>query len=150
MSEETSKCHKILLIEDNPGDIGLIRRALARSVPQADLRVAHDGPEALAYLAEEHAAGAGLPDLILLDLSLPKMDGCEVLTHIRGEAWLFATPVVVLSSSQAEQDVLRSYAHRANCFVTKPLDLDQYMAVIRSVQHFWLAGAKLPRNNTHG
>jgi CheY-like chemotaxis protein len=150
MSEWSSNCCKILLIEDNPGDIRLVRRALARSSPPSDLHVAHDGPEALAYLARESAAGASDLDLILLDLSLPKMDGCEVLARIRVAAGSEGTPVIMMSSSQAEQDVVRSYAHGANCFITKPLDLEQYMAVIRSVQHFWLTCAKLPRNNKYG
>ena len=94
------------------------------------------------------------PDLILLDLSLPKMDGCEVLAHIKQDAdlapALAAVPVVILSSSQAEQDVVRCYEHAANCFITKPLDLDRYMAVIGSVQHFWLSRAGRPRNGTYG
>jgi CheY-like chemotaxis protein len=92
--------------------------------------------------------------LILLDLSLPKMDGCEVLARIRRESHLAArlatVPVVVLSSSQAEQDVLRSYEHAANCFITKPLDLDRYMSVIGSVQRFWLTSNREPGNGTHG
>ncbi len=152
--------YQVLLVEDNPGDVGLIRRALAKGRIRTQLHVTHDGPEALEYLARcsSHSAegnasddsGFRRPDLILLDLSLPKMDGCEVLAHIRQDIRLLSVPVVILSSSQAEQDVVRSYEHCANCFITKPLDLERYMAVIGSVQQFWLASAKLPRNGTHG
>lgn len=138
-------CYQVLLIEDNPGDVGLIRRALARGSLRTELHVTHDGPEALQYLA--HFCR---PDLILLDLSLPKMDGCEVLAKIRQDADFGAIPVVILSSSQAEQDVVRSYAHAANCFITKPLDLDQYMAVIGAVQQFWLLRGGMQRNALHG
>ncbi len=141
-------CCQVLLVEDNPGDVRLIRRALAQGRLPTDLHVAHDGPEALACLAQFR------PDLILLDLSLPKMDGCEVLAHIKQDAHLAAAlaavPIVVLSSSQAEGDVLRCYEHAANCFITKPLDLDRYMAVIGSVQHFWLTRVREPGNGTHG
>ena len=141
-------CNLVLLVEDNPGDVRLIRRALAHSRPCTELQVAHDGPEALVYLAQFR------PDLILLDLSLPKMDGCEVLARIKRESHLAArlanVPVIVLSSSHAEQDVLRSYEHAANCFITKPLDLDRYMSVIGSVQRFWLTRRREPGNGTHG
>jgi chemotaxis family two-component system response regulator Rcp1 len=137
-------CYQVLLVEVNPGDVGLIRRALANGGLCTELHVTHDGPSALEYLARFR------PDLILLDLSLPKMDGCEVLARIKQNANLDAVPVVVLSSSQAEQDVIRSYEHCANCFITKPIDLDRYMAVIGSVQQFWLTYAGLPRNGTHG
>ena len=141
-------CYQVLLVEDNPGDVRLIRRALAHGRPQTELHVAHDGPEALVYLAQFR------PDLILLDLSLPKMDGCEVLVHIKHDIGLAArlatVPVVVLSSSHAEQDVMRTYEHAANCFITKPLDLDRYMAVIGSVQRFWLSLAREPGNGIYG
>lgn len=153
-------CYQVLLVEDNPGDVGLIRRALANGMLRTQLHVTHDGPEALEYLArcrspnaESNKSGDSAPrrpDLILLDLSLPKMDGWEVLTHIKNDTNLLSVPVVILSSSQAEQDVVRSYEHHANCFITKPLDLEQYMAVIRSIQQFWLANAGLPRNDIHG
>jgi CheY-like chemotaxis protein len=141
--ERDNASSQVLLIEDNPGDVGLIRRALAHGNANTRLHVVHDGPEALVYLAR------CTPDLILLDLSLPKMDGCEVLAQIRRSGDLAETPVVMLSSSQAEQDIVRSYEHSANCFVTKPLDLDRYIAVIRAIQHFWLAGAGVPRNRTN-
>jgi CheY-like chemotaxis protein len=148
--EATSRCHQILLVEDNPGDVRLIRRALAVGGRCTELHVTHDGVEALAYLDRQRRAALHKPDLILLDLSLPKMDGCEVLAQIRHDGDLRSIPVVILSSSHAEQDVIRSYEHHANCYITKPLDLDQYMQVIGSVQQYWLAMASLPRNETHG
>jgi CheY-like chemotaxis protein len=143
------RCHRILLVEDNPGDVRLIRRALAAGNHCTDLHVAHDGVEALEYLDRRRSSGHREPDLILLDLSLPKMDGCEVLAQIRHAEDLRSIPVIILSSSQAEQDIIRSYEHSANCYITKPLDLDQYMRVIGSVQQYWLAAARLPRNETH-
>jgi CheY-like chemotaxis protein len=113
-------CYQVLLIEDNPGDVGLIRRALVQAGLPVRLHVVHDGPEALCYLQglrAMRAEGAEFrrPDLILLDLSLPKMDGCELLAHIKQDSSLVTIPVVILSSSHAEQDILRSYAHAANC-----------------------------------
>jgi CheY-like chemotaxis protein len=143
------QCHQILLVEDNPGDVRLIRRALAVAGRCVELHVTHDGVEALAYLDSRRTAAQHKPDLILLDLSLPKMDGCEVLAQIRHDGDLRSIPVVILSSSQAEQDVIRSYEHNANCYITKPLDLEHYMQVIGSVQQYWLAMASLPRNGTH-
>ncbi len=150
MSDDHRSFH-ILLVEDNPGDVGLIRRALAAGKLRTHLHVAHDGLEALDFLTHDAGdSGAQRPDLILMDLSLPKLDGCEVLWQIKQDPLLLTIPVIILSSSQAEQDVLRSYAHYANCYVTKPLDLEQYMALIGSVQQFWLTIAKLPRNGNHG
>jgi CheY-like chemotaxis protein len=106
--------------------------------------------QALDFLRQCGLAGAPPhPDLILLDLNLPKMDGCELLMQIKQDTALMSIPVVVLSSSQAEADVVRSYTHHANCYVTKPLDLDQYLAVIEAVHHFWLMVAQLPRSKTH-
>jgi CheY-like chemotaxis protein len=153
--ESLRDCCQVLLIEDNPGDVGLIRRAFAHTGRPTRLQVMHDGPEALCYLrglpssVRGDSAGFRRPDLILLDLSLPKMDGCEVLAQIRQEPGLAAIPVIILSSSQAEPDILRSYAHAANCFITKPLDVDKYLAVIGSVQQFWLARAGAARGERH-
>lgn len=142
-------CH-ILLVEDNPGDVGLVRRALAHQEPRTELHVARDGIQALEFLHQCSLDGPlPRPDLILVDLNLPKMDGCELLRHIKGNAAWGSIPVVVLSSSQAEADVVRSYAHQANCYITKPLDLEQYLAVIGAVHHFWLMVAHLPRSKTH-
>jgi two-component system response regulator len=142
-------CFHILLVEDNPGDVGLIRRALAHREPRTELHVASDGIEALDFLHQCGHGGAPPPHLILVDLNLPKMDGCELLKHIKQNTTLMSIPVIVLSSSQAEADVLRSYAHHANCYITKPLDLEEYLAVIGAVHHFWLMVAHLPRSKTH-
>lgn len=142
--------HHILLVEDNPGDVGLIRRALAHQEPHTQLHVACDGLQALDFLRQCGRGDAPPhPDLILVDLNLPKMDGCELLEHIRQNMRLLSIPVVVLSSSQAEADVVRSYAHQANCYITKPLDLEEYLAVIKAVHHFWLMVAQLPRSKMH-
>jgi CheY-like chemotaxis protein len=143
-------CYHILLVEDNPGDVGLIRRALAHQEPYTHLHIARDGVQALDFLRQCTPEGAmPRPDLILVDLNLPKMDGCELLRQIKQEPALLAIPVIMLSSSQAETDVARSYAYHANCYITKPLDLEQYLTVIAAVQHFWLTVAQLPRSKTH-
>ncbi len=148
--DEAVECYHILLVEDNPGDVGLIRRALAHRPPHTQLHVARDGVQALDYLHQCSPGGAvPYPDLILVDLNLPKMDGCELLWHIKQDPALAPIPVVLISSSQAEADVMRSYAHHANCYVTKPLDLEQYLVVIGAVQHYWLTVARLRRSKTH-
>ena len=143
------ECYHVLLVEDNPGDVGLIRRGLAHRQPPTHLHVTRDGVQALDFLRRSAAGGAPRPDLILLDLNLPQMDGHELLQQIKEDAALKSIPVVVLSSSQAEGDVARSYAEYANCYITKPLDLEQYLAVIAAVQHFWLVIAQLPRSKPH-
>jgi len=148
-ADDTGECYHVLLVEDNPGDVGLIRRGLARQQPLTHLHVTKDGVQALDFLRRSAAGVAPRPDLILLDLNLPQMDGCELLQQIKEDAALRSIPVVVLSSSQAEADVARSYAHSANCYITKPLDLEQYLAVIGAVQHFWLTIAQLPRSKPH-
>ena len=143
------ECYHVLLVEDNPGDVGLIRRGLARRQPPTHLHVTKDGVQALDFLRRSATGAAPRPDLILLDLNLPQMDGHELLQHIKGDTALKSIPVVVLSSLQAETDVARSYAQYANCYVTKPLDLEEYLAVIGAVQHFWLVIAQLPRSKPH-
>jgi CheY-like chemotaxis protein len=148
-ASKADECYHVLLVEDNPGDVGLIRRGLAHGQLPTHLHVARDGMQALDFLRRSAAGAAPRPDLILLDLNLPQMDGHELLQHIKADATLRPIPVVVLSSSQAEADVARSYAHYANCYITKPLDLEQYLAVIGAVQHFWLTIAQLPRSNSH-
>lgn len=135
----------ILLVEDNPGDVRLAREALREDLPRDGLAVAGDGSEALAYLRREGPHGAAAaPALILLDLNLPRMDGRELLAAIKADARLKAIPVVVLSSSGAPQDIERAYALHANCFVTKPADLDGFVAAVRAVVHFWRSVARLP------
>ena len=136
---------EILLVEDNPGDVGLTRRALKGAKVINRLSVVGDGVEALRFLRREGSyAATPRPDLVLLDLSLPKMDGREVLTAIKQDPDLQSIPVVILSSSQSEQDILKSYRLHANCYITKPIDLQQFVAVIRSIENFWFTVVKLP------
>ena len=136
---------EILLVEDNPGDVRLTIEALRDGEVHNNLNVARDGVEALAYLRREAPfTGAARPDLILLDLNLPRKDGREVLAEIKADAELKTIPVVVLTTSRAEQDVLRSYELQANCFVTKPVDLDQFIDVVKSIENFWLTVVRLP------
>ena len=135
----------ILMVEDNPGDIRLTQEALRENKMNNTLHVVKDGVEAMAFLRrEETYADARRPDLILLDLNLPKKDGREVLAEIKADPVLMRIPVVILTTSQAEEDILRSYDLHANCFVTKPVDLDQFMKVVQSIEDFWLTIVKLP------
>ena len=135
----------ILLVEDNPGDVELTREALHDSKVHMRLSVVPDGVEALAFVRREGAyAAAPRPDLILLDLNLPKKDGRAVLGEIKQDPGLRHIPVVILTSSQAEQDILRAYDLHANCYVTKPVDLDQYNTIVKSIETFWFTVVKLP------
>jgi CheY-like chemotaxis protein len=137
---------KILLVEDNPGDARLTQEALKDGKVHSHLTVVPDGVEAMAYLNREgQYANALQPDLILLDLNLPKKDGREVLQEIKADDALKTIPVVVLTSSSAEQDVVRSYGLHANCYVTKPVDLEQFMNAIKAIEDFWLTVVTLPR-----
>lgn len=135
---------EILLVEDNPGDARLTREALRDAKVRNNLHVVPDGVEALAFLQRQgkHAA-APKPDLILLDLNLPKKDGREVLEEIKQNDDFRHIPVVILTTSQAEKDIIESYRLRANAFVTKPVDLEQFLKVVRSIEHFWLEIVKL-------
>ena len=135
----------ILLVEDNPGDARLTREALAASGVRNTLHDVRDGEQALAFLRREGAfQTAPTPDLILLDLNLPRRDGREVLEDMKGDPTLKHIPVVVLTSSQADEDILRSYRLHANCFITKPRDLDELTAVLRGIEQFWFSIVKLP------
>ncbi len=135
----------ILLVEDNPGDARLTREALAASGVRNTLHDVRDGEQALAFLRREGAfQTAPTPDLILLDLNLPRRDGREVLEDMKGDPSLKHIPVVVLTSSQADEDILRSYRLHANCFITKPRDLDELTAVLRGIEQFWFSIVKLP------
>ena len=137
---------EILLVEDNPGDARLTQEALKDGKVYNKLTVVPDGVEAMAYLRRQgRYAGAAQPDLILLDLNLPKKDGREVLQEIKADERLRRIPVVVLTSSNAEQDVLKSYGLHANCYVTKPVDLDQFMGAVKAIENFWLTVVTLPR-----
>jgi two-component system response regulator len=137
----------ILLVEDNPGDSDLAREALENSKLHNDLYVVEDGVEAMAFLRRKGKyAQAPRPDLILLDLNLPKKDGREVLAEIKGDPDLKRIPVVILTISKDEEDILKSYNLHANCYITKPIDLGQFMKVVKSIEDFWLTIVKLPPN----
>ena len=136
---------EILLVEDNPGDVRLTVEALKDGKVSNRLHVARDGVEALAFLRQEGShAGAPRPDVILLDLNLPKKDGREVLEEIKADERLRRIPVVVLTTSSSEQDILRTYDLHANCYITKPVDLEQFIEVVKGIEDFWLTVVKLP------
>ncbi len=136
---------EILLVEDNPGDIRLTREALGEAKVRNNLHVATDGVEAMAFLRQQAPyANAARPDLVLLDLNLPRKDGREVLQEIKADPALRYLPVVVLTTSSAERDILESYQLYANCYITKPVDLDQFLKVVTSIEDFWLTIVKLP------
>jgi len=141
----SSRAIEILLVEDNPGDARLTLEAFKEGKVLNRLTVMKDGVEALAYLRRQGAhASARVPDLILLDLNLPRKSGREVLMEIKGDERLKTIPVVVLTTSADEQDVARAYSQHANCYITKPVDLDQFLGVIRSIENFWLTLVRLP------
>ena len=137
---------EILLVEDNPGDARLTREALRDARVRNNLHVALDGVEGMAFLRRQgkHAA-APKPDLILLDLNLPKKDGREVLEEIKHDDEFRHIPVVILTTSQAEKDIVETYRLRANAYVTKPVDLEQFLTVVKSIEHFWLEIVKLSK-----
>lgn len=142
----TSTAIEILLVEDNPGDVRLTKEALKDARVRNNLHVAKDGVEAMSFLRREGPyATAPKPDLVLLDLNLPRRNGREVLADIKGDASLQRIPVVILTTSQAEQDILESYRLRANAYVTKPVDLEQFLKVVSSIEEFWLEIVKLAR-----
>lgn len=134
-----------LLVEDNPGDVRLTQEALKSHKVKNNLHVVTDGEEAMAFLRRQGKyENAPRPDIILLDLNLPKKDGREVLAEIKSDPDLKTIPVVIITSSEAEQDVIRSYNLNANCYVTKPVNLDQFIKVVQSINDFWLTIVKLP------
>jgi len=144
--DETGSPIKILLVEDNPADVRLTIEALKEGKITNSLAVVRDGVEALDYLHRRGAhAGAPRPDLVLLDLNLPKKDGREVLAEIKEDEDLKRIPVVVLTTSKAEEDIVRSYNLHANCFITKPVDLEAFIGVVRSIEDFWLTVVALPK-----
>ncbi len=136
---------EILLVEDNPGDVRLTVEVLKDARVRNNMRTVNDGVAALAYLRREGIyADAPRPDLILLDLNLPKKDGREVLAEIKADPDLRRIPVVVLTVSKDEEDILKSYDLYANCYINKPIDLDQFITVVKSIEDFWLTIVKLP------
>jgi CheY-like chemotaxis protein len=138
---------EILLVEDSPGDVRLTQEVLKEAKVRNQLHVVGDGAEAMTFLKKEGKyADAPRPDLILLDLNLPKKDGREVLDEIKSDENLRRIPVVVLTISKSEEDVFKSYDLHANCYITKPVDLDQFLKVVKSIEDFWLTIVKLPED----
>jgi two-component system, chemotaxis family, response regulator Rcp1 len=137
---------EVLLVEDNPGDVRLTQEAFCASNRAINLHVATDGVEAMNFLKRTGAlSGVPRPDLILLDLNLPKMDGREVLSHIKEDESLKLIPTVILTTSDAESDIVRSYQLQANCYLTKPVQLEAFEGLVQSINDFWLTMVKLPK-----
>jgi len=140
---------EVLLVEDSPGDVRLTQEAFRDANVAIHLHATSDGEEALAFLRREGShAHAPRPDFILLDLNLPKMDGREVLACIKSDAALKTIPTIILTTSAAEADVLKSYELQANCYLTKPVELEEFEAVVRSINDFWLTKVKLPQQKS--
>jgi CheY-like chemotaxis protein len=138
----------VLLVEDNPGDVRLTREAFREANASIRLHVASDGVEAMAFVRQEGPhADAPRPDLILLDLNLPKLDGREVLAQIKSDDHLKTIPTIILTTSGAQADILRSYQLHANAYVSKPLQLDAFQSLVSSINEFWLTKAKLPHRH---
>ena len=139
------KIIEILLVEDNPGDVRLTQEALRGAKVKVILSVVNDGVEAMAYLRQEGKyKDVSRPDLILLDLNMPRKNGHEVLSEMKADDALKQIPVVVLTVSKSDEDIIKSYNLHANCFITKPVDLIQFLNVVRSIEDFWLTIVKLP------
>jgi len=142
---------EVLLVEDSPGDVRLTKEAFRDANTSIHLNVAVDGVEAMAFLKRQGVhAHAPRPDLILLDLNLPKMDGREVLAHIKADSDLQAIPTVILTTSDAESDIVKSYKLHANCYLSKPVQLDAFESLVRSINDFWLTKVKLPPQKNSG
>jgi two-component system, chemotaxis family, response regulator Rcp1 len=140
-----TEAFEVLLVEDNPGDVRLTREALKDAKVHINLHVASDGVEALAFLKREgEYAEVPRPDMILLDLNLPGKDGRQVLEEIKATPALMTIPIVILTTSESEEDILRSYRLHANCYISKPVDLDGFLTVVKSIDNFWLTIVKLP------
>jgi len=143
--DESGVMIHVLLVEDDPGDVLITKEAFAENKVRNHLSVVNDGVKALQFLRREaEYAGAPRPDLILLDLNLPRMDGHEVLANIKSDADLQRIPVVILTTSDAEEDVLRSYDLHANAYVTKPVDFERFLGVVRQIDDFFVSVVKLP------
>jgi CheY-like chemotaxis protein len=148
LAERVERFIEILLIDDNPGDVRLTREALSSFSPACHLSAVQDGVEAIGFLRrQDRFAQSPRPHLILLDLNLPKKDGREVLAEIKRDPQLRRIPVIVLTTSQAEEDILVSYDLHANCYIAKPVEWRQFAAVIQSIENFWLVVARLPSND---
>lgn len=143
--KDDAKPVEVLLVEDNPGDVRLTKEAFRDGKMRNNLSVVGDGVEALALLRQEGKYGNAVrPDLVLLDLNMPKKDGREVLEEIKQDPDLKRIPVVILTTSAAEQDILKTYDLHANCYITKPVDLEQFITIVKSIEDFWLTLVKLP------
>jgi CheY-like chemotaxis protein len=143
--QSVTKPIEVLLVEDNPGDAQLTRIALSDGKMCINLSLTEDGVDALAFLRKEgQYADAPRPDLILLDLNLPRKDGREVLADIKADPSLKRIPVVVLTTSQSDTDILQAYELAANCFITKPVDFDQFVKIVQTIEDFWFTVVKLP------
>jgi two-component system, chemotaxis family, response regulator Rcp1 len=144
----TYRAIEILLVEDNPGDVRLTQEALKENKIRNNLHVARDGVEAMKFLRKMNGhKDVPRPDLILLDLNLPKKDGREVLAEIKTDDSLRSIPVVILTTSDAEDDVAKAYQHYANCYIRKPIDLNRFIEVIKIIENFWLSIVELPPRN---
>ena len=141
MSNSATKMIEILLVEDNPGDVQLTREAFMEGKIRNNLTVMRDGVEAFEYLKKQQSVR---PDIILLDLNLPRMGGLEVLEKIKDDSELRMIPVVILTTSQDEADIAKSYRSHANCYIVKPVDFEKFMQVVRSLEDFWLTVVRLP------
>src|SRR5665647_433467 len=145
MNPKVNNPIEILLVEDNPGDVRLIKEVFKDAKIYNAMQVAYDGEAAMEILRKEgEYTDSAFPDLILLDLNLPKKDGREVLREIKGDKSLKCVPVVILTTSNAEEDLIDTYKMNANCYITKPVDLDQFINVVKSIENFWLSIVKLP------
>jgi len=147
MTDHESGPHvvEVLLIEDNPGDVRLTREALNQGENSCRLNVVQDGEQAMDYLyCRDRFTTALRPDLILLDLNLPRRSGLDVLAEVKGDSSLGTIPVIIFTSSKSEREISSSYELRANCFITKPVSLDRFMEVVRSIEQFWMGIVHLP------
>jgi chemotaxis family two-component system response regulator Rcp1 len=146
LMETNMTAFEVLLVEDSPGDVRLTREAFKDAKVHINLHVASDGAEAMDFLNHVGKyADVPRPDLILLDLNLPKKDGREVLEELKESTLLRSIPIVILTTSASEEDILKSYMLHANCYITKPVDLDGFLKVVKSIDSFWLSIVKLPR-----
>jgi two-component system, chemotaxis family, response regulator Rcp1 len=149
MSRQPQPRLVVLLVEDNPGDIRLTKEAFRDASPAINLHVATDGVDAMAFLRREGThADAPRPDIILLDLNMPRMDGREVLAHIKGDENLNTIPRIILTTSDAEADIVKSYQLQANCYLCKPVELDSFEKLVRNINDFWMTTVRLPQ--AHG
>lgn len=151
MTPQPTRPIEILLVEDNAGDVRLTQEAFREGKLSNRLTVVGDGVEALAYLRRAGTYAASVrPDIVLLDLNLPKKDGRDVLAEVKGDEQLRRIPIVILTTSTSEQDILKAYDLRANCYITKPVDLEQFLTVVKSIEEFWLSIVTLPPHDEHG